>query len=222
MGDSYSLMNGLYQFQLPKVPDEKERPWHNLYLKDIEGEIWLPIEGYEGVYNISNFSRIKSLFRESGKPLKGNGKRFWKEKILKHQKGANYPVIRLTKLGIQSNHIIHILLATAFIQNPNNLPVLNHKNGDKYDLTLDNLEWTTSKENTAHAFRTGLMSHKGIKNANCKFSEDVILEIFNSDLPYKEISEKFGIARNSVSQIKNGGRWSHLTGKVFIKNKLHE
>lgn len=102
-------------------------------------EIWKDIEGYEGLYQISNLGRIKSMKK----------KRCLKEKILSCANDRNgYKMIYLCKNGRKKYHSVHRLVAKTFIPNLNNLPFVNHKNEHKSDNRADNLEWCNAKYNT--------------------------------------------------------------------------
>ena len=108
-------------------------------------EIWKDIEGYEGLYQISNLGRVKSL---------GNNKTR-KEKILKSSKNTNgYLLVNLHKEGKQKHYYIHRLVVIAFIPNPDNLSQVNHINEDKTDNRVENLEWCDSKYNLNYGTRT--------------------------------------------------------------------
>lgn len=117
-------------------------------------EIWKDIEGYEGFYQVSNFGTIKSLSRY----IKfGNKTRYSNERILKfHKDKDGYKKVILQKSGKAQNYLIHRLVAQAFIPNPDNKPQINHKDGDKQNNKVDNLEWCTPSENMIHAFKTEL------------------------------------------------------------------
>ena len=91
-------------------------------------EIWKPIEGYEGIYEVSNYGRIKSH-------------KYKKERILKgciNNKG--YYRIALLKDGTETKYYVHRLVAEEFIPNPNNFPCINHKNEIKTDNMVENIE----------------------------------------------------------------------------------
>ena len=109
-------------------------------------EIWKPIEGYENLYEISNFGNVKSLARwvKRGKKII-----HVKEKILKSYIGKNgYYYTSLCKNGKEKLITIHRLVAKGFIPNPNNLPEIDHINTDRADYNLSNLRWVTHKENS--------------------------------------------------------------------------
>lgn len=102
-------------------------------------EIWKPIKGYEGLYEVSNLGRIKSLnYNHTGK-----------EKILKPTKDRyGYLQVTLCKNNIKKQYTVHRLVAEAFIDNPDNLPQVNHKDENKQNNNVDNLEWCDAKYNS--------------------------------------------------------------------------
>ena len=109
-------------------------------------EIWKPIKGYEGLYEVSNFGNVRSLKRNTteGKVLKQG----W------HTRG--YSNVSLSKGNNHKTRSIHRLVAETFIPNPNNLPEVNHKDGNKKNNCVENLEWVTRIENVLHSMETGL------------------------------------------------------------------
>lgn len=133
-------------------------------------EVWKDILGYEGYYQISNLGNVRSLDR-----YVRNGKgtvRFVPGKLRKLDLLADgYLGISLEKEGRVKYFKIHRLVAEAFIPNPENKPEVNHKDGDKTNPTVNNLEWATRSDNMDHAWRTGL-AVKGF----CKEAYDKSLE----------------------------------------------
>lgn len=131
-------------------------------------EIWKDILGYEGLYQISNSGRVKSLAREV--PSK-NSFRHVKERVLKPGKRKDgYLYIDLSHNSRNKKKYVHRLVAFAFIENIDNKPQVNHINGDKSDNRIENLEWATGNENQKHAFMSGL--NKGSKPWIGKFGKD--------------------------------------------------
>lgn len=105
-------------------------------------EIWRDIKGYEGKYQVSNLGRVKSLERTD------NNNHKVKEKELKIISDKDqYSIINLYQNGKNKTCRIHRLVASAFIPNPNNYPVINHKDENRTNNRIDNLEWCTSKHN---------------------------------------------------------------------------
>ena len=139
-------MSAMLRFEdLPEVNSER---W--LSLEDFEGEIWKNINGYEGVYQISNYGRIKSLERVF--PHLG-GHRSIKTKICKLQKdkGTGYSKYVLSNNGKKSPKSVHRLVAETFIPNPQNLPFVNHRDEIRTNNCVENLEWCTPQYNLEYS-----------------------------------------------------------------------
>ena len=118
-----------------------------------QNEIWKDIPGYEGFYQASNLGRIKSLLFYNNRYKKY----IKREKILKTTtQKTGYLMLTLCKDKKKSNLLVHRIIAKTFLSNPNNYPQVNHKDGNKKNNCVDNLEWCTSKQNNKHAFDTGL------------------------------------------------------------------
>ena len=134
-------------------------------------EEWRDIKGFEGLYQISSYGRVKSLERTVW-----NGKGYYKksEKIRKgYDNGDGYLYVNLCKEGKRKQYRINRLVAMAFIPNPNNLPEVNHKDGNKLNNRADNLEWATRSENQKHAYKIGLQkSSEKQKQAVSKWNKE--------------------------------------------------
>lgn len=127
-------------------------------------EKWKAVKGYEGLYEVSNYGRVKSVAHVSC------GRHF-KEKILKGGKFSNgYLFACLRKDGSNKNHLVHRLVAVAFLDNPENLPEVNHKDGNRTNNRLENLEWCSRSYNLEHALLIGLMP------SQCKIRRSVIVK----------------------------------------------
>lgn len=111
----------------------------------MENEIWKPVVGYEGLYEVSNTGNVKSL-----------GNKVWKNaRILKPQvRGkSGYLFVRLSKDGQAKGINIHRLVAETFIPNPLNLPIVNHKDENRTNNHVDNLEWCTVSYNSKYSMK---------------------------------------------------------------------
>ena len=117
-------------------------------------EEWREIEGFKGLYQVSNLGRVKSLER---KVWNSRGKGYYMivpERIMKPIKTKNgYLQVDLCKDGKIKRHLIHRLVAEAFLENTNNLPEVNHISEDKEDNRVSNLEWCSSKYNCNYGTR---------------------------------------------------------------------
>lgn len=120
---------------------------------DAEGELWLDIPGYEGRYMVSNHGRVKSLarYRYDSRRAYSVQSRYLKQTINKD----GYRVVSLHIDGKAKTVTVHRLIAAAFIPNPNNLPCIDHIDGNRANNSLDNLRWVTHKENSLNMIRLG-------------------------------------------------------------------
>ena len=118
-------------------------------------EIWLPVKGWEGVFEVSNMGRVKRL-ETTYKDMFGNI-RTCKENIRKNtHTERGYLVVTLTYAGNRKLCKVHRLVAEAFLQREDGLDIINHKDGDKTNNFVNNLEWCTQLHNNVHALETGL------------------------------------------------------------------
>ena len=144
-------------------------------------EIWKDIEGYEGLYQVSNRGRVKSLSR---KVKNKNGYRVKKESILKPKpNGKGYHIVGLYIKGISKNFTIHYLVLSSFIPNTFNKRTINHIDSNRTNNRLDNLEWATHKENTKHGFVFGNMDMNDyIRIGKLKSKKVIMLSMDNKPL----------------------------------------
>lgn len=107
-------------------------------------EIWKPVVGYEGLYEVSNFGRVKSL----------NCYNYKEPRIMKLGKRQDgYLSVGLSKNNTQKTRIVHRLVAEAFIPNPNNLEMVNHRDEDRTNNHVENLEWCTRAYNQVYSIK---------------------------------------------------------------------
>lgn len=166
-------------------------------------EIWKPIEGYEGLYEVSNLGRVKSF----AIPAMKQGK------ILKPNKKSNgYMRIILCKNGVHKFVYIHRLVAEAFVPNPENKPCVNHIDNERANNHADNLEWCTQKENVRHAAKQGrLCKENGIK-AGIKTRKAVVATNGVHTIHFKSMrdAERSGFNMRSVWRCCNRKRKTHM------------
>lgn len=119
---------------------------------------WLPVAGFQGLYEVSDTGRVRSLPRKTlsrwGKFKTSPGK-----DIKCEVSNVGYARVCLSKHGKKFRYSAHRLVASAFIPNPNGKPCVNHKDSDRLNNTAANLEWCTHQENTLHAIATGQLTY---------------------------------------------------------------
>lgn len=180
-------------------------------------EVWKDIKGYEGLYQISNLGRVKSVERVI--TCKNGMKHKVKEKIKKQiLQNTGYYGVNLSKESKPDLKLIHRLIMEAFVPNPDNHPYVNHIDGDKTNNSLDNLEWCTPSQNNKHAWSTGLRKVTQNIRDNCSkisklktgkrlHSHDRKVlcittgEIFDSPV---DAENKYGIRNGYVGKVARG------------------
>lgn len=167
---------------------------------------WLPVVGFEGLYEVNNIGQIKSLNRFRSDPIKGE--KFYKEKIISPSKSlVGYLFIHLSKKNKKSvMRLVHRVVAMSFIPNPEGKKQVNHKNGIKTDNRVENLEWMTAKENVIHSFKelgrkpspgnkVSGKSHHLSRKINCYYKGVLIATVYGQ----REAALKCGIPNGSVN-----------------------
>lgn len=178
-------------------------------------EIWKDIDGYEGLYEVSNLGKVKSLGNEFSR----------KEKILKQGKKKNgYLYVILWKEGKYKTCLVHRLVAQAFLENPNNYSCVNHKDENKENNCVENLEWCDAKYNINH----GTCIQRRVANMDYK------TKVANTD--YKAIAEKLSrqvyqydknhnlikIWKSVAEAGRNGYKQSTVSSCCLGKRKSHQ
>lgn len=162
-------------------------------------EIWKDVVGFEGLYKVSNLGRILRLPKNTSRVRYGDI--FYDSKILSNNTldKDGYVKTALRKEKKRYYLRVHRIVAEAFLDNPNNLPVVNHKNGIKNDNRVTNLEWCTIQENTKHAFdELGRVGQNGGTNKPVVMIDkdtNEVLKVFES---IKSASDYLGLS-NSTS-----------------------
>lgn len=134
--------------------------------QDIDNEIWLPIPGYEGIYEASSLGRIKSLQRVLKLTF---GSRPVPDKIKKQGKHKDgYSLIRLHSNGVGVSFAVSRIIGKLFVPNPENLPEINHIDLDKANNFYKNLEWTDRNGNMQHAFANRKIK-RGYETKNTRY-----------------------------------------------------
>lgn len=179
-------------------------------------EIWKEIEGYNGLYLISSHGRVMSLFAN-------------KQKIIKQGKTKKgYMIVGITHKAKFKNYKVHRLVAKAFIPNPQNKPEVNHKDLNKANNNVDNIEWVTGHENFLHAVANGVCLPKKLKYKKTK--DIIVVDLTNTIVRHyksiKHFSDATKISINSAykaintsKEISYGYRIMHATCPAKTKPK---
>ena len=159
-------------------------------------EKFKPVKGYAGIYEISNMGRVKSLSREIER--KDGNTRTTKEKIIVpfNTKCGYHQIVLTNKDGVKKKHYIHRLVANAFIENPNKLPIINHKDENKLNNRVDNLEWCSTYYNT----RYGKLQKRLVK-IDVIDSKGDIVEVVEG---MRECCRKYNISKYLIKQSTDG------------------
>jgi len=179
----------------------------------MNNEIWKDVVGFEGIYQVSNFGRVKSV----SKKLKGklSSVRTSKERILKQSILSNYNHLRVT---LYDNYrvkgmLVHRLVLEAFVGKCPDGHEACHNDGNPLNNHINNLRWDTSKNNSYDTIKHG-KSNRGSINGKSKLTENEVIEIKkllkSGNLTQKEIAVKFGVSDANINMINKNKRWSHI------------
>ena len=159
--------------------------------RQVMQEVWQPVRGYEGLYEVSDTGRVRGP-RGLLKPIFDN---------------RGYVRVNLCNHGTKKGFSIHRLVATHFIPNSNQCPQVNHKDGNKINNVVNNLEWCSAAENSIHAVR--LLGRHGEQLYNCKLTSEQVRSIRTDARLQREIAAEYAIGQPLVSRIKSGKkrRW---------------
>lgn len=159
--------------------------------------MWLPIKGYEGMYEVSDRGEVRSLARPVTTCY--GSTRFKAASILKTDKSGKYERVQLGKDS--PNYSVHRLVAQAFVPNPMNAEQVNHIDGNRRNNASANLEWCTCAENIRHSFKMGMS--KPIRGSDNKLSKGVQCISADGDIVHeyasiREAALGIGVSRQSI------------------------
>jgi DNA-binding transcriptional regulator YiaG len=177
----------------------------------MQKEIWKPVKNYEGLYEVSNFGRMRSLPKEwmaGWNSVTRSHKGF----LLKPGKGRDgYLSVSLSKEGKIKHHSVHRIVLQSFIGE--SVLDCNHKDGDKENNYLNNLEYCSTSENIKHAYRTGLKSNKGEKGSAAKLNNAIIRNIRENkfNLTKAELAACFEVSISNIKMIISRKTWVNVS-----------
>lgn len=171
-------------------------------------EVWRSIDGYNGIYEVSNFGNVRSLSRIDIRKNKIIGQ------IMKTFKSRGYIRITLRKEGKGTKGSVHRLVLTAFSGECPKGYQCNHIDGNKLNNRIDNLEWVTPSENQRHKYDIlGYSRPIGSKNPQSKLTEAKVKEIkllLVKKIPVKLIAEMYKVTLKTIYNIKSESAWTHI------------
>lgn len=182
-------------------------------------EIWKNIKGYEEFYQVSNLGRIKCLNKTITYNQDGREKSYArKQSIMRTNQNGKYTMIILCADGHRKSMRLHRLVATHFIENPENKKEVNHKDGNKKNNSVENLEWATSKENSLHAYVNRLNlppNPKGEDHGMAKLNRFQVerMRLLKECLPiikFKELGRLFKVSKSQAFGIIKKQSWKHI------------
>lgn len=173
-----------------------------------EQEIWKDVVGYEGLYQVSNLGRVKSLARKinRGQYIE------YREDILMtlFLNRHGYFTVMLSKNGKKKQHRIHQMVARAFIPNPENKEMINHIDCNTQNNRVENLEWATNSENQLHAIAHGLKTDIGVNHNLSRLTEENVRfirehykfrdKVYNT----RTLAEMFNVSKSTINDIVLG------------------
>ena len=167
-------------------------------------ECWKSIKDFEGKYEVSNTGKVRSLLN-----TRQNKNKIPKllSNYLSHK---GYPIVTLIENCKYKGKSIHRLVAEAFINNPNNLPPVNHIDGNKLNNFYTNLEWISNADNIRHAFKNGLFKRGGKVVLMFKLDGEFMGEF---DI-LTDITRKFGVETGNIVKVLNGS-YKQANGYIF-------
>lgn len=181
---------------------------------------WKDIVGYEGLYRVNRNGEIYSLISD----------RILKQFLRGSRSDNKYLVVDLHKNKKGKTISVHRIVAEAFIPNPDNLPCVNHKDGDKYNNCVNNLEWCTYSENNYHALKNGLKTIPSGSNSKLsKLTYNDVVEIKqclilgDSEYGTRPLSRKYGVDHNVILDIYNDIKYTNvkIPYTFFVCSDIH-
>jgi hypothetical protein len=175
-------------------------------------ERWLPVVGYEGLYEVSSEGRVRSLDRRIG--YRGGRTRLWRGRVhVAHERSDGYLVVPLSRNGKVARRYLQRLVAEAFIGPP---PTPEHEaahdNGDRTDNRAANIEWKTAQQNTLDKERHGTM-RRGENHGMSVFTVERVRlarRLIRQGEAQRAVAARVGVSRWTLNDMLNGRTWTHV------------
>ena len=206
-------------------------PELNLYsnIFELKDEVWRDILTYEKSYQVSNFGRIRTKTRKVSRMIRGMCQQVTKKALVKliHNDSKGYPTVQLSKDGKKITQRVHRLVAEHFLPKPTLKLVeackhhgevyVNHKDGDKNNPNVNNIEWCNQTYNCEVAVTSVIINKlSGENSTHAKLNAVTVLKIvedYNSGgVSQQQLADKYGVKQITISNILTGYSWSTVTG----------
>lgn len=187
-------------------------------IEDLPGEIWKPVVGYEGSYEVSNMGRVKSLSRDV---RSGQGGRGWTRTVTRLRrpvKAQGYQAVGLHKDGCQRVSLVHRLVLEAFVGPCPDGMECCHADGCRDNPRLDNLRWDTHHGNVQDAVRHGTIGRLGQRNHYSKMKDGWVVSAREryalGTVEVCDLAAESGCGKTTIIKMLTGKTWAHLPGAL--------
>lgn len=177
-------------------------------------EIWKPVLGWTGIFEVSSAGRVRSLVRLRKRGMPGV--------ISQHIGSHGYPGVCLSLNNRREHVLVHRLVVEAFIGEIGDGLFVNHKSGIKKDNSVENLEICTPSQNSYHCTRV-LCKNRGSAKGKSSLAETdipMIMGAVRSGMKHKEVALSYGVSDSAIEHIVNGSTWRHVTGLLRRRRAL--
>lgn len=184
----------------------------NLSIDDMPGELWKDIIGFEKKYLVSNYGRVKILWKNQYSYFSGGSYVINKPNICKGSFFKGYRLISLCKDGIETKKFVHQMVAESFLKKEPIHDTVDHINMVKTQNNVENLRWTTRSQNTLWAQENGVCGNLFTP----KFNKEQVISIYKDKRSLDELASIYNVDRTTISKIRTGNNYKRFT-KDLIK-----
>lgn len=171
-----------------------------------------PIKGYEGLYKVSDTGEILSIKRNNGYGSRNE------DRVRKFCIKFGYATIVLSKDDKVKTYLVHRIVAEAFIPNPKKLPQINHRDGNKLNNRVSNLEWCDHSWNQTHARKLGIMGGERQKTAKLTERDVRAIRRIYPKLSKAELAKAFDIGPSTIDKIIKKEYWKYIDDPMRARN----
>lgn len=181
-------------------------------LDNYDGEIWVEMEEFGNEFSVSNYGRIKRKSRTWYSGRQNTTIKTIPESIVKQRIIPDgYVKVTICYKGVKKSYSVHVLVAKYFIPNPQNLPQVNHKDGNKSNNLVENLEWCTASQNALHSSRVLHPNTYGKNKRNLGKEKADAIRKYKKEHPevsYNKMAKIFGCSKHQVFNAVNSNTYS--------------